>query len=52
MEELCFLSGPCRDVISKGQGQLRVSSIQESVKRGPELEAIVGVITRKRLITD
>jgi hypothetical protein len=37
--ELCFLRGPCRDVISKGQGQLIVSSIQESVKRGLEPEA-------------
>jgi hypothetical protein len=24
MKELCFLCGPCRDVISKGQGQLIV----------------------------
>jgi hypothetical protein len=39
MEELCFLRGPRRVVISKGQVQLRVSSVQESVKRGPELEA-------------
>jgi hypothetical protein len=31
-----FLRGPCRDVISKGQSQLRVSSAWESVKRGPE----------------
>jgi hypothetical protein len=34
MEELCFLCGPCRDVISKGQGQLSVSSVREPVKRG------------------
>jgi hypothetical protein len=40
--ELCFLCGPCRDVISKGQGQLsqlRISSLRESVKRGLEPEA-------------
>jgi hypothetical protein len=35
----CFLCGPSHDIISKGQGQLRVSSVQESVKRGLELEA-------------
>jgi hypothetical protein len=38
MEELCFLRGPCRVVESKGQGQSIVSSVRESVKRGPELE--------------
>jgi hypothetical protein len=32
VEELCFLCGPCRDVISEGH-------VQESVKRGLELEA-------------
>jgi hypothetical protein len=31
-----FLHGPSRDVISKGQSQLLVTSVQESVKRGPE----------------
>jgi hypothetical protein len=54
-KELCFLRGPCRDVISKGKGQLIVPSIRESVKR--ELEtgrgiAIVGAVTRKHLLTD
>jgi hypothetical protein len=39
MEELCFLRRPCRDVISKGQSQLRVTSVRESVKRGHEPEA-------------
>jgi hypothetical protein len=39
MEEMRFLRGQRRDVISKGQGQLRVSSVRESVKRGLELEA-------------
>jgi hypothetical protein len=29
-----FLRGPCRDVISKGQGQLRGSSVQKAVKTG------------------
>jgi hypothetical protein len=38
-EELYFVHGPCRDVINKGQGQLGVSSVQESVKRGLEPEA-------------
>jgi hypothetical protein len=36
--KICFLCGPCRDVIGNGQGQLRVSSVQESVKRGLEPE--------------
>jgi hypothetical protein len=36
IEELCFLCGPCRDVISKGQGQSLVTSLWESVKRGLE----------------
>jgi hypothetical protein len=36
IEELCFLCGPCRDVISKGQGESLVSSVLVSVKRGPE----------------
>jgi hypothetical protein len=39
IEELCFLCGPCRDVISKGQGDAGVSSVQESVRRGLEPEA-------------
>jgi hypothetical protein len=38
-EELCFLYGPCRDVLSKEQGQSLVSSVLESVKRGLEPEA-------------
>jgi hypothetical protein len=38
-EELCFLCGTCRDVISKGQDQLIVSSVLESVKGGREREA-------------
>jgi hypothetical protein len=56
MEELCFLCGPCPDVISKGHGQLIDNSVQESVKRGLEPRgkgiAIVRAITRKRLVTD
>jgi hypothetical protein len=39
MEELCFLCGPCRDVINKEQGmsaQFIVISVRESVKRGLE----------------
>jgi hypothetical protein len=45
-EELCFLRGPCRELISKGQGQLsvvscqlKVSSVRESVKTELEPEA-------------
>jgi hypothetical protein len=30
--ELCFLCGSCRDVISKGQSQLIVTSVRESVR--------------------
>jgi hypothetical protein len=33
IEELCFLFGPCRDVISKVQDQLIISFVRESVKR-------------------
>jgi hypothetical protein len=39
MEELCFLRGPCRDIMNKGQGHLRVSSVRESVRRRFEPEA-------------
>jgi hypothetical protein len=39
MEELCFLRGPCRDVKNKGQGQLIVTSVRESVERGLEPDA-------------
>jgi hypothetical protein len=39
MEELCFLRGPCRGVISKGQSQLIVSSVQGFLKRGLEPQA-------------
>jgi hypothetical protein len=50
IEEMCFLCGPCQDVISL------VSSVWESVKRGLEPRgrgiAIVGTVTRKRLVTD
>jgi hypothetical protein len=31
-----FLCGLCQDIISKGQSQLRVSSVWRSVKKGPE----------------
>jgi hypothetical protein len=48
MEELCFLCGPWRDVTSNGQGQLIISSVRVSMKRGI---ATVGAVTRKRLIT-
>jgi hypothetical protein len=34
IEELCFLCCQQLDVISKGQGQLRVSTVRECVKRG------------------
>jgi hypothetical protein len=36
--ELCFLCGPYRDVINKGQGPLIISSVRESVKRENEPE--------------
>jgi hypothetical protein len=39
IQELHFLCRLCQDVISKGQGQLIVISVQESVKRGVEPEA-------------
>jgi hypothetical protein len=39
MEEMCFIRGPFREVIGKGQGQLLGSSVRESVKRGLEPEA-------------
>jgi hypothetical protein len=39
VKELCFLCGPCRDVISKEQSQLRDSSLRKSVKKGLELVA-------------
>jgi hypothetical protein len=49
-----LLRGPCRDVISKGQGQLRVSSVWEVVKRGLQPEAeespLLEAVTRKRLV--
>jgi hypothetical protein len=55
MEEMCFLYGPCRDVISKGHGYRLMISVREYVKRGLELGgrgiAIVGALTRKRLVT-
>jgi hypothetical protein len=31
-----FLRGPCRDVISNGQGQTQLSSVREAVKRGTD----------------
>jgi hypothetical protein len=36
IEERCFVCGPCRDFIRKGQGYSLVSSVRESVKRGLE----------------
>jgi hypothetical protein len=55
IEEWGFLLGPCRDVISKGQGQSLVSSVRESMKRGFEPGdreiTIVGAVTRKHLVT-
>jgi hypothetical protein len=56
IEQLCFLCGPCRDVISKGHGQLIGSYVRESVKertwaRGRGI-AVVGAVIRKRLVTD
>jgi hypothetical protein len=38
-EELCFLCGPCRDVISKIQSQSLVSSLRQFVKTGLDPEA-------------
>jgi hypothetical protein len=38
IKDLCFLCGPCRDVISKEHRQLRDSSVRESVKNGLEPE--------------
>jgi hypothetical protein len=32
VETGCFLCGSCRDIISKGQGQLSVSSAREAVR--------------------
>jgi hypothetical protein len=39
IDELYFLFGLCRDVTSKGQSQLRVSSVWESLKIELEPEA-------------
>jgi hypothetical protein len=39
IEQLCFLCGPFRDVINKGQGSSLISSARESVKRGFEPES-------------
>jgi hypothetical protein len=54
METLCFLRGPCRDVISKTRSV--DSSVRESVKKGLEPGgrgiAVVGAVTGKRLVTD
>jgi hypothetical protein len=50
IEELCFLCGLCRDVTSKGQGHLIVLYGREGA--GGRGVAIVGAVTRKRLITD
>jgi hypothetical protein len=56
IEERCFLCGSCRDVLSEGQGQFSQFCMRESVKRGLEPGdigiAIVGTVTRKRLVTD
>jgi hypothetical protein len=38
MEELCFLHGPCRDVIKRDKLSVD-SSVRKSVKRGLESEA-------------
>jgi hypothetical protein len=50
--ELCFLYGPCRDVISMDRVQL--SSVRESVNRGLEREAeeslLLEAIARERLV--
>jgi hypothetical protein len=55
IKELYFLCGPCRGVISKGQGHLVVSSVLESAKKRLEPvgrgTAIVGAVSRKRLVT-
>jgi hypothetical protein len=51
-----FLRGPCRDVISKEQSQLIVQFCtgvgEESTRPGDRGTAIVGAVTRKRLVTD
>jgi hypothetical protein len=53
MEELCFLHGLCRELVS-GTRLKSVSSVRDSVKIGLELGgrgiAVVGAITRKRVL--
>jgi hypothetical protein len=39
IEEPCFLSGSCRDVISKGRDWSLVSSVRECVMKGLEPQA-------------
>jgi hypothetical protein len=33
IEELCFICGPCRDVISKEQGETKFNSVREAMKK-------------------
>jgi hypothetical protein len=54
VEKLCFIRGPCREVISGIR--LERSSVRESVRNGFEPGgrgiAIVEAVTRKRLVTN
>jgi hypothetical protein len=54
MEELYFLSSPCRDVISKRQCSRLFSSVGESVKRELEREdeefPLLEAAARERLV--
>jgi hypothetical protein len=51
-----FLCGPCQDVISKGQSQLRshfcTGVCEEGTEAGGRGITIVGAVTRKSLVTD
>jgi hypothetical protein len=52
IEGLYFLCGPCQDVISKRQSQLSTGVSEERTLAGGRVIAIVGAVTRKRLVTD
>jgi hypothetical protein len=55
LEQLRFLCGPCRDVISMGQcqfSQFCTEVCEERTWAGGRGIAIVGAVTRKRLVTD
>jgi hypothetical protein len=48
--ELCFLCDPCRDVISKGQSQLRVEFCTGGRLREAEESPLLGTVARERLV--